>query len=339
MMFRFPAFQGFTMARLLVVALSFPTLAVLPPGYKGVPFHDSTQQIPGRIRFFNFDQGIPGTTGGGAVLDVNTKEVTWHDYMGTGGWYCHDQRPTTGTSLQRMGAGGDRMSNDWKGANYIGDSAKNDCYVADANQGDWTKYTVHVKQRGVYSLSILEAAQGIEKQWGPYIELVLLNGTDSISTGTDTLHLTDYFHAWYYMKDFRRLTLDSGIQVLKYQVCNDPAGNGPMNVDWVDFTYVGPVQAAYPNKHFTAANELSIRKITPQANGGAQLEFQSAGSMPVKLERFDARGALLSTKTLASVHTGTNRVQLGENGGRSGVVLIRLSQGNMRSEGKANLLR
>jgi hypothetical protein len=335
----FSAARRLAAAGSIFAALLFclPADSAIPAGYKGFPYLDSVQQIPGRIRFFNFDQGKAGKTGGGATLDAGTKDVTWHDYMGTGGWYCHDQRPTTGTSLQRMGAGGDRMSNDWTGPNYIRDSASNDCYVADANSGDWTKYTVRVKQPGIYSLSILQAAQGIESQWGPYIELVMLNGTDSNSTGTDTLHLTDYFHAWYYMKDFHRLALDSGLQVLKYQVCVTPAGNGPMNVDWVDFTYVGPVSTA-DRAFFPSLNGgLSIRSITPQASKTLQLNFTAAETAPVTVGCFDSRGALLFSETMNNVTMGYNHIQLKNRVTASGMVYVKMTQGNKAAQGKVFL--
>jgi hypothetical protein len=229
------------------------------------------------------------------------------------------------------------MSNDWVGANYIRDSASNDCYVADANSGDWTKYTVYVKQPGIYSLSILEAAQGIEAQWGPYIELVMLNGTDSISTGTDTLHLTDYFHAWYYMKDFHQLALDSGMQVLKYQVCTNPPGNGPMNVDWVDFTYVGPVGAADRAYFSSFTGGLSIKSITPRAAKTLQLNFTAAEASCATVQCFDSRGSLLFTETMNNVAIGYNHIQLKNRIPVSGMVFVRITQGNKTAQGKVFL--
>jgi hypothetical protein len=322
---------------LAVLSISFPVDSAIPAGYKGFPYLDSVQQIPGRIRFFNFDQGKAGKTGGGAVLDANTKEVTWHDYMNVGGWYCHDQRPTTGPSLQRMGAGGDRMSNDWVGANYVRDSASNDCYLADANMGDWTKYTVYVKQPGIYSFSIFQTAQGIEAQWGPYVEVSLLNGTDSISTGTDTLHLTDYFHAWWYMKDLRRLALDSGMQVLRYQVCTNPPGNGPMNVDFADFTYVGPVGVAQQSYFSSLNGGLSIRSIAPQATKTLQLNFTAAEASPATVQCFDSRGALLFTEAMNNVAIGYNHLQLKNRISVSGMVFVRMTQGNKTAQGKVFL--
>jgi len=323
---------------LAVLFFMFSADAAIPAGYKGFPYLDSIQQIPGKIRFMRFDQGVKGKTGSEATLDAGAKEVTWHDFMPIGQWACHDLRAITGPSLQIMGAGGDCMSNGWVGPDYVHDSASTDCYLADANQGDWTKYTVYVKQPGMYSLSILQTAADISAPWGPYIEISLLNGADSISTGTDTLHLTSGcaydFHSWWYMKDFRRLALDSGLQVLRYQVCSTPPGNGPMNVDYVDFNYVGTVGAS-ERAYFSAFNGgLSIRSIAPQSSKTLPLNFTAADATPAKVQCFDSRGGLLASETLDNVAMGYNHIQLKSRIAASGMIFVRMTQGNKTALGK-----
>jgi hypothetical protein len=323
---------------LAVLFISFPADSAIPAGYKGFPYLDSVQQIPGRIRFFRFDQGMAGKTQAEATLDANTNGVTWHDFMAIGQWACHNLRAITGPSIQVMGAGGDCMSSDWVGPNYVRDSASTDCYLADANMGDWTKYTVHIKQPGIYSFSIFQTAAGIEAQWGPYVEVSLLNGTDSISTGTDTLHLTHGcaydFHSWWYMKDYRRLTLDSGMQVLRYQVCTNPPGNGPMNVDFADFNYVGPVSVA--DRHLFASRNggLSLTSITPQPNKTLQLNFTAADAVPATVQCFDARGTLLFSEAMNNVVLGYNHIQLKNRVQGSGMVFVRMIQGNKTAQGR-----
>ncbi|HMD68260.1 MAG TPA: hypothetical protein VKF42_05215, partial [Chitinivibrionales bacterium] len=84
----------FSAARHLAVAASFvavlvialPSDSAIPAGYKGFPYLDSVQQIPGRIRLFRFDQGMAGKTQPEATLDANTNGVTWHDFMPVGQW-------------------------------------------------------------------------------------------------------------------------------------------------------------------------------------------------------------------------------------------------------------
>lgn len=315
---------------LTVLFISFPADSAIPAGYKGFPYLDSIQPIPGKVRLIRFDQGMAGKTAAEATLDANTKEVTWHDYASSNRWYCH-LRDATGVGDQVMGAGGDHMDAGSPGGDL---TANQDCYVADANVGDWTKYTVYVKQPGVYSLNILEAANGIEAQWGPYIALSFLNGTDSITTGTDTLHLTSYFHAWWYMVDFKRMVLDSGLQVFRYDVSTNPPGNGPMNVNYVDFNYIGPVGVA-DRAYFSSINGgLSLRSITPQASKTLQLNFTAAEASPATVQCFDSRGTLLFTETMNNVAIGYNHIQLKNRVSVSGMVFVRMTQGNKTAQGK-----
>jgi hypothetical protein len=323
---------------LAVLSISFPADSAIPAGYKGFPYLDSVQQIPGRIRLFRFDQGMAGKTQPEATLDANTNGVTWHDYMAIGQWACHNLRAITGPSIQVMGAGGDCMSNGWVGPDYVHDSASSDCYLADANMGDWTKYTVYVKKPGIYNLSIFQTAADISPPWGPYIEISLLNGTDSISTGTDTLHLTSGcaydFHSWWYMKDYRQLALDSGMQLFRYQVCTNPEGNGPMNMDFVDFTYVGPVSVADRAYFSTMNGGLCLKSITPQANRTLQLNFIAVDAAPASVQCFDARGSLLFSETMNNVAMGYNHIQLKSRVTASGMVFVRMGQGKKQTQGK-----
>ena len=88
---------------LAVLFISFPADSAIPAGYKGFPYHDTIQQIPGRVRLSRFDQGMAGKTQPEATLDANTNGVTWHDFMPVGQWACHYLRAITGPSLQVMG--------------------------------------------------------------------------------------------------------------------------------------------------------------------------------------------------------------------------------------------
>jgi hypothetical protein len=318
------AAQRFAVAGLVFTVLfSFPTHSAIPAGYNGFPYLDSVQQIPGKIRLFRFDQGKAGKTGGSAVLDAGTNGVTWHDYNSSNKWYCQ-LRSSTGVGLQNMGAGGDHMEAGSPGGDL---TANSDCYLAETNQGDWTKYTLKVNQPGIYSINFFEAAN---ETVIPYVGVSFLNGTDSISTGTDTMHLTSYYHSWWYMIDYRRIALDSGLQVMRFDI----VGNGPMNIDYMDFNYIGPVSVA-DRAYFSSLNGgLSLRSITPQATKTLRLNFTAAETAPVTVQSYNARGTLLSAETINNVSLGYNHIQLKNRISGSGMVLIRMTQGNKVAQGK-----
>jgi hypothetical protein len=316
---------------LAVLSINFPADSAIPAGYKGFPYLDSVQQIPGKTRLFRFDQGVAGKTGAEATLDAGTNGVTWHDYNSSNNWYCH-ARDATGVGLQNMGAGGDHMEAGSPGGDL---TANSDCYLAETNKGDWTKYTVRVNQPGIYSINFLEAAE-YDKPTDPhipYVAVAFLNGTDSISTGTDTMRLTSYYHSWWYMIDYRRIALDSGLQVMRFDI----VGNGPMNIDYMDFSYVGPVSVA-DRAYFASQNGgLSLRSITPQSTKTLQLNFTAAEASPATVQCFDSRGALLFTETINNVAMGYNHIQLKNRISGSGMIFVRMTQGNKTAQGKVFL--
>ena len=298
-----------------------PSESATPTGYKGFPYLDSIQQIPGRIRLFCFDQGKVGKTESEAILDANTNGVTWHDYNSSNKWACK-LRSSTGVGLQNMGEGGDHMEPGSPGGDL---TANKDCYLAETNTGDWTKYTIRVNQPGIYSMNFFEAAM-YDKPTDPHIPYVavsFLNGTDSISTGVDTMRLTSYFHSWWYMIDYRRIALDSGLQVMRFDII----GNGPMNIDYLDFSYVGPVSALMkPNPQHPINHALKIKNIAPQA-GGVSVRFASFNTSPVRVECFNACGVLLSKEMFNTIRVGDNQVQVRGNLPGSQMVFLRMTQG------------
>jgi|WetSurMetagenome_2_1015567.scaffolds.fasta_scaffold00842_14 hypothetical protein len=308
---------------LAVLILSVPSDSAVPSGYRGFPYLDSIQEIPGKIRLFRFDQGMAGKTQTEAALDANTNGVTWHDYNSHNNWYCH-ARDATGVGLQNMGAGGDHMEAGSPGGNL---TANTDCYLAETNQGDWTKYTVKVAQPGIYSINFFEAAAETQI---PYVSVAFLNGADSVSTGTDTMHVTSYYHSWWYMVDYRRIALDSGVQVLRFDI----VGNGPMNVDYLDFSYIGPVSVADRGIFASQNGGLSLKSITPQADRSLQLNFTAADATPATVQCFDARGSLLFSETINGVAMGYNHIPLKGKVPGKGMLFVRMTQGNKTAQGK-----
>lgn len=157
----------------------------------------------------------------------------------------------------------------------------------------------------------------------PYVAVAFLNGTDSISTGTDTMRLTSYFHSWWYMIDYRRIALDSGLQVMRFDI----VGNGPMNIFYLDFNYVGPVSALMkPDPLHPINHALKIKGIVPQA-GGVNVRFASFNTSPVKVDCFNASGALLSKETFNTIRVGDNQIQLRGKLPGSQMIFVHLVQG------------
>ncbi|MDB5049050.1 MAG: hypothetical protein JWO30_2121 [Fibrobacteres bacterium] len=289
----------------------FAATAALPAGYPGSPYQGKVQAIPGRVFLSDFDQG--------------PKNGTWHDYETKNPWACK-VRDSTGVGLQIMGAGGDK--GDTPEADSLVKARMGKCYLAETNTGDWTKYTVKVNQAGAYNLSILSAASETQV---PFVAVSLLNGMDSAGTGQITLPLTTYFHHWVYTHNLAHLTLDTGMQVLRFDI----PGNGPMNIDYIDFAYSGAAALKGPEGPAREGSTgLSVRGMVREAGGRVRIEFTSSGRAPVQVGVFDAFGARLHSETIRPQGGGVSAVSLPEaaisgsfSGTFSGLVFVKLDQG------------
>lgn len=290
----------------LAVAAS-AALADVPAGYPGKPYQDSLLEIPGRIRLFRFDEG--------------PKEVVWHDFEASNKWYCKVRNPAA-VGLQLMGAGGDK----WEpGKAEPGMTlVQNDCYLAQTNTGDWTKYTVRVKEKGAYSLSFLEAANGTPV---PYVAVSFLTSKDSLSTGRITLPLTSYFHNWVYAKNLATIVLDTGLHVMRFDI----TGNGPMNVNWIDFAPATGVGVAAPR----AASCFGIRKASRLPDGRLRLSVSLPGTGPLDVTALDASGRPLWTRRASAPPSRPGEFDVDAGLSSHGLVFLAVRQGSWTSAARS----
>jgi hypothetical protein len=254
------------------------------------------QEIPGRVFVSDFDQG--------------PKEVVWHDFETRNQWACK-VRDSTGVGLQLMGQGGDK--GDTKEADSLVKERRGKCYLAQTNSGDWTKYTVRVNQKGTYSLAMLTAAQGTTV---PFVAASLLSDKDSTGTGKITLPLTTYFHNWVYTRQLASVSADTGLQVLRFDI----PGNGPMNIDYIDFSLSGPA-----GLRESAAASLGAVDLTRAADGRVRARFAVRKAGPVRIRAYDASGAELAARTVQAPGPGLIESELNPAASAAGVLFIEVS--------------
>jgi hypothetical protein len=279
----------------------------LPAGYPGTPYQGKVQEIPGRVFLSDFDQG--------------PKNVVWHDFEAKNVWACK-VRDSTAVGLQLMGQGGDK--GDTKEADSLVKARMGKCYLAQTNSGDWTKYTVRVKQKGSYSLAMLSAAAETQV---PFVAVSLLNGKDSTGSGQITLPITTYFHHWVYTRDLKTMSLDTGLQVLRFDI----PGNGPMNIDYIDFTFAGATSLKSPEAEGNAG--LAIRAIVREAGGALRVDFRSGAAVPVRVRVFSAFGAELFEAEAEAEADGVSSIRFSAPAGKSaqGLLFVKLEQGRASS--------
>ncbi len=296
----------------IAILASVPLHAGLPTGYPGTAYQGKVQEIPGRVFLSDFDQG--------------PKDVTWHDFDTKNPWACK-VRDSTGVGLQLMGQGGDK--GDTKEADSLVRIRMGKCYLAQTNKNDWTKYTVNVKQAGAYKLAFLSAAA---ETLIPFVAVSLLTDKDSAGTGQITLPITTYFHHWVYTRDLAKLNLDVGTQVLRFDV----PGNGPMNIDYIDFEYTGAATVSGPGRTHAPADGLIAGPLARGSDGALSLDFNAPGNDPVAIRVFDAAGFLLASET-ASARAGANRFSFRGAASPAGLVFLELRQGGNTARSRSVL--
>jgi hypothetical protein len=205
--------------------------AAVPAGYAGTPFTGSTSDagkgsagpypIPGRINLVDYDMG-----------GLNVGFFTTHNSSGNpqfpvgcaGGDYRSDL--PVPTLCKTSGPQGDV----WYGTGTALDgttyptATTAEYYIGAIRPGDWVNVTVNVLTPGTYTLSSTWATGNGGMQLQVYV-----NGMKQVDW-TGTIAIGDYHH-WKPFPNFATITLQAGLQVLKFQ-----SPQQHLNLDYVQFS-------------------------------------------------------------------------------------------------------
>lgn len=192
--------------------------------YEGKPWQNEPQVIPGRIQCEFYDTGGEGISyhdadsvnnGSGKLNPVNGNPL-------------HEFRMNEGVDISYTKSNGtdDNPFND-----VMPDM--NQLYVGWTEPGEWIKYTVDVKEQGIYSIDLMFTSNR-----GGEIEL---DAENSVSTGplkiistykdADTLAWRQWHH-WNKAVSLGKIRLEKGIQVITLKTVS----NGNMNYDYLEFS-------------------------------------------------------------------------------------------------------
>jgi hypothetical protein len=272
-----------------------PAFAAIPADYKGTPFNPAVAggagivpssvkagpyAVPGRISFVNYDMGGDGV-GYHTDAHYTTKD---------GDGYRSD-RPSATMSL--TAAAKPDLYYDTGTAQdgtVYPNATDQDFYVGSVHPGDWFNYTIDVKTAGTYTLSSVfstgNGPPGGEGGDGQMELDISINGTKVTSWH---MVLPDYqdkanFHNWKPYPSFAMVTLDAGVQVIKFQ-----APYKHLNLDWFELALVGADGGTTP---------------APDAGTGAAGAGGSAGAGAAGTTGTAGDGAGGSTTTGAAGATG-----------------------------------
>lgn len=191
--------------------------------YKGTPWGNTPQAIPGKIQCEFYDIGGEGI----AYHDLDSVNNGSGRLNPANGNYFNEFRMNEGVDISytKSNATDDNPYNDVA-------PQLNQLYVGWTMPGEWIKYTVDVKESAVYVIGLMYTSNG-----NGGLEIVADNNTSTgimhvVSThkANDTIAWRQWHH-WNKMDSIGKIKLEKGLQVLTLKTVE----NGNMNYDYLEF--------------------------------------------------------------------------------------------------------
>ncbi len=191
-------------------------IADVPADYKGKPWKDTAQAIPGKVMLAYYDEGGEG--------------VGYHAAYPRGGG---DFRNKDGISPSK--ATHDHMQDTGKQipGYYVGWTAK----------GQWMQYTVDVQKAGTYTVNVVASSFGGGQ--GKKNEMELGLSVNGVKKGAFTLAETSDYHNYKLNSNVAEVTLEKGKQLLKVTIEKEQHAG---NLLYVEFVEKGAATAAPKTK-------------------------------------------------------------------------------------------
>ncbi len=180
--------------------------------YAGKPYQGRPQVIPGRIQ--------------AAFYDVGGEGVAYHDSDAVNNGSGTLNKGTGYLDQFRKGEGVDisYTKKAWDKTVDGQDETYGELYVGWTAPGEWIKYTVDVKQTGVYTVSAHLSSNNQNAEIGLDFDGVDLTGPIVIPT-------TGHWHRWRICNNLAEVKLAEGLHIMTLKFVKE----GNMNVDYLEF--------------------------------------------------------------------------------------------------------
>jgi hypothetical protein len=195
----------------LVLAAFAVASAGVPADYKGKPWKDAPQAIPGKIVAAFYDVGGEGV----AYHDVDAKNQG-SGTLNRGPEEKNNFRKEEGVDVSYTKAAFDKFTDGTK-------LEVDQYYVGWTAAGEWLNFTVDVKAAGTYAVHMLASSNNKNAEIG-----LSVGGVDK--TGPIVLETTGHWHTWKRYRNVAELTLEKGPQLLTLRFVKE----GNMNVQHLE---------------------------------------------------------------------------------------------------------
>lgn len=198
-----------------LVAIPFSAKASIPSDYKGLPFTDAFHQtgpanIPGIVQCALYDLGGEGvayhdTTPLNEGSDVLNRQITPYNHQREhAGEYIWHFRSKEAVDLS--------YTKDWADLNHPNAVSPpiNQFYIGWADDGEWTNYTVNVREPGTYSIKALYSFKQTEISFD-------IDGKHAASCKVP--RATEGWHYWDFGPIGTITFTETGLHVLTFHYC------------------------------------------------------------------------------------------------------------------------
>lgn len=195
-----------------VLFFSAARAADLPADYKGKPWQDKPQTIPGKITAAFYDTGGEGV----AYHDVDSKNQG-SGTLNKGPEEKNNFRKDEGVDVSYTKSAFDKFADGTK-------LEIDKYYVGWTSEGEWLNFTVNVETAGTYTIKMLASSNNKNAEIG-----LSVNNADK--TGSIKLESTGHWHTWKMYEKIAEVTLEKGPQLLTLKFIKE----GNMNVQYLEF--------------------------------------------------------------------------------------------------------
>ena len=211
---------------LCICLLLLPGKSIAQKEYKGKPWKDSIQVIPGKIECEKYDIGGEGI----AYHDADSINNGSGHLNPNDGTYYNTFRINESVDISYTKVGG----TDDNPYNKVMPKMKQ-LYVGWTSPGEWIKYSIFVKETGNYEGTLMYTANSdgkiaIDVDGKSWLEPVLITSTYNAADPVDWRQ----WHHWNLQEIFKKLKLTKGKHVLTLRTVE----KGGMNYDFIEFRKV-----------------------------------------------------------------------------------------------------
>ena len=214
-------FPNFTLLTILLVLSALSSSA--QEKYKGLPWNETIQVIPGKIQCEYYDLGGEGI----AYHDMDSINNGSGKLNPANGTFLNEFRLHEGVDISYT------KSNDIDNNPYnLVEPAMKQLYVGWTTPGEWINYTVNVEKTGTYQVGLMYTASG-DGTIALNIDGKELTAELKVSSTRNDKEPTAWrqWHHWNRLDSLATVQLTKGIHVLTLKTVS----NGNMNYDYLEF--------------------------------------------------------------------------------------------------------